>query len=153
MLDFISISTRNIKGGITEIYPKFIIKRSSDLMIRGGDFYAIWLEDRGLWSTDEDDLIQLIDRDLAVFAKDFRSKYDGSANVLYMRDAESGMIDAWHKYCQKQMSLRCISTRARSSGRPSVRAAQVVRTSTKWSRVCACVTTGRTLTPARCKRY
>ncbi len=103
MLDFLEISTRPGKRGVVEIYPKFIIKKSSDLMTRGGDFYAVWIEERGMWSTDEDDLIQLIDRDLAVFAKDFRSKYDGSANVLYMRDAESGMIDAWHKYCQKQM--------------------------------------------------
>ena len=54
MLDFLLISTRN-KRGVIEIYPKFIIKKSSDLMIRGGDFYAIWIEERHLWSTDEED--------------------------------------------------------------------------------------------------
>ena len=48
MLDFLMVSTRNSKRGVTEIYPKFIVKKSSDLMIRGGDFYAIWVEDRGL---------------------------------------------------------------------------------------------------------
>lgn len=53
MIDFLMISTRSTKRGVIEIYPKFIIKKSSDLMIRGGDFYAIWLEDRGLWSTDK----------------------------------------------------------------------------------------------------
>ena len=53
MLDFLVISTRSGKRGIIEIYPKFIIRKSSDLMIRGGDFYAIWIEERGLWSTDE----------------------------------------------------------------------------------------------------
>lgn len=47
------ISTRSGKRGIIEIYPKFIIKKSSDLMIRGGDFYAIWIDERGMWSTDE----------------------------------------------------------------------------------------------------
>ena len=103
MLDFLEISTRPGKRGVVEIYPKFIIKKSSDLMTRGGDFYAVWIEERGMWSTDEDDLIQLIDRELAAFAKDFKSKYDGSARILYMRDAESGIIDAWHKYCQRQM--------------------------------------------------
>lgn len=40
MLDFLVIATRSGKRGIIEIYPKFIIKKSSDLMIRGGDFYA-----------------------------------------------------------------------------------------------------------------
>lgn len=41
MLDFLLISTRSQKRGTVEIYPKFIIKKSADLMIRGGDFYAI----------------------------------------------------------------------------------------------------------------
>ena len=103
MLDFVEISTRPGKRGVVEIYPKFMIKKSSDLMTRGGDFYAVWIEERGMWSTDEDDLIQLIDREIRAFAKDFREKYDSQARALYMRDAESGMIDAWHKYCQKQM--------------------------------------------------
>ena len=47
MLDFLMISTRSPKRGLIEVYPNFIIKRSSDLMIRGGDFYAIWDEERG----------------------------------------------------------------------------------------------------------
>lgn len=103
MLDFLMIATRPGKGGVIEIYPKFIIKRSSDLMIRGGDFYAIWNEDRGLWSTDEQDAIQLIDRELETYAKENKSKFDTTLRVLYMWDAETGMIDKWHKYCQKQM--------------------------------------------------
>ena len=41
MIDFLMISTRSTKRGVIEIYPKFIIKKSSDLMIRGGDFYAM----------------------------------------------------------------------------------------------------------------
>lgn len=32
-----------------------------DLMVRGNDFYAIWDEQRGLWSTDEDDLVRVVD--------------------------------------------------------------------------------------------
>lgn len=51
------ISTRSVKQGVTEIFPKFILKKSSDLMIRGGDFYAVWREDLGLWSTEEQDVI------------------------------------------------------------------------------------------------
>ena len=103
MIDFLMISTRSTKRGVIEIYPKFIIKKSSDLMIRGGDFYAIWIEERGLWSNDEQDALQLIDRELDRYAEENRSKFDSNIKVLYMWDSESGMIDSWHKYCQKQM--------------------------------------------------
>ena len=103
MIDFLMISTRSKKNGVIEIYPKFIIKKSSDLMIRGGDFYAIWMEERGLWSTDEQDALQLIDKELDIYAKENKEKFDAHVKVLHMWDAESGMIDSWHKYCQKQM--------------------------------------------------
>ena len=103
MVDFLMVSTRSGKRGTIEIYPKFMIKKSSDLMIRGGDFYAIWLEDKGLWSTEEQDAVQLIDKELDKFAEENRQKFDSNIRVLHMWDAESGMIDSWHKYCQKQM--------------------------------------------------
>ena len=104
MLDFLKVSARMKRDGVTEIYPKFIINnKSKDLMIRGGDFYAIWIEEIGLWSTDEQDVIRLIDHELREFADDYKKRNGIHAHVLYMWDAESGMIDAWHKYCQKQM--------------------------------------------------
>lgn len=103
MLDFLMISTRSTKRGVIEIYPKFIIKKSSDLMIRGGDFYAIWVEERGLWSTDEQDALSIIDKYLDKYAEENKGKFEGHVRVMHMWDAESGMIDTWHKYCQKQM--------------------------------------------------
>lgn len=103
MLDFLQVSTRDKKNGVTEVYPKFVLKsRSSDLMIRGGDFYAIWVEDRGLWSTDEMDALYLIDRELDAVARDKHEEFGTGIRVLHMWDAESGMIDVWHKFCQKQ---------------------------------------------------
>lgn len=103
MLDFLMISTRSGKHGIIEIYPKFIIKKSDDLMIRGGDFYAVWIEERGLWSTDEQDAVDLIDRELDRYALENRDRYGDNVRVLHMWDAETGVIDSWHRYCQKQM--------------------------------------------------
>lgn len=103
MLDFLMIATRSPKRGIVEIYPKFIIKKSDDLMIRGGDFYAIWDDTRQLWSTDEQDATRLIDNELRKFAEENKANYSDSVKVLYMWDAETGMIDRWHKYCQKQL--------------------------------------------------
>ena len=104
MLDFLVISTRSTKRGVIEIYPKFrLYPKSNDLMIRGGDFYAIWDEERGLWSTDENDASRLIDYELDKYAKENRDKFEGTVRVLHMWDSESGMIDAWHRYCQRQM--------------------------------------------------
>ena len=103
MFDFLVISTRPTKRGVVEIYPKFrLYPKSSDLMVRGGDFYAVWIEELGLWSTDEEDALRLIDRELDRYAEENRSKFDGNVKVMHMWDSESGMIDAWHKYCQKQ---------------------------------------------------
>ena len=99
-VDFLRIAETSKKNTI-EIYPKFVCKSSKDLMIRGGDFYAIWIEDLGIWSTREEDVIDIVDRELQEYAK---SNYPyGHVSVKYMWDSSSGSIDAWHKYCQKQM--------------------------------------------------
>lgn len=103
MLDFFTVATRSKKPGYIEIYPKFQVKPTEDLMIRGGDFYAVWVEDRGLWSTDEYDVVQLVDRELTKYAEEHKNELDGNVKISYMWDAESGMIDAWHKFCQKQI--------------------------------------------------
>lgn len=103
MFDFLMVSTRSPKKDVVEIYPKFIINKSEDLMIRGGDFYAIWVEERGLWSTDEQDALRLIDREIDIYAEQNKDKFDCHVRVLHMWNAESGMIDSWHKYCQRQL--------------------------------------------------
>ena len=72
-------------------------------MIRGGDFYAIWMEDLGLWSNDEQDALQLIDKELKEYYEKHKGEFSGKVKVLYLWDSESGMIDRWHRYCQKQM--------------------------------------------------
>ena len=102
-LDFVKIATRSPKKDVLEIYPKFILGKKKDLMIRGGDFYAVWVEERGLWSTDEEDVVRLVDSELKEYADSVRSKYeDRTMIVAYMWDSDSGSMDRWHKYCQKQ---------------------------------------------------
>ena len=103
MVDFLIISTRQTKNGV-EIFPKFrLYPKSQDLMIRGGDFYAIWREDLGLWSTNEDDALAIIDSELSKAADEYEQKHpDARVVPLYTWDSSSGSIDAWHKYCQKQ---------------------------------------------------
>ena len=103
MVDFLVISTRNTKSGI-DVIPKFrLYPESKDLMIRGGDFYAVWMEDLGLWSMREDDVLSIIDAEIEKKAEEYRKKYpDLKVNVLYTWDSTSGIVDQWHKYCQKQ---------------------------------------------------
>ena len=104
MVDFLKIGFRRPKKGLVEIYPKFVVKStSSDLMIRGGDFYAIWVEDQKRWSTDEQDALDIIDQELEKYFKEYKRSDEEIVRVQYMWDAETGMIDRWHKFCQKQM--------------------------------------------------
>lgn len=105
MLDFVIISTKSKKGSI-EVYPKFVIptrKKSSDLMIRGGDFYAIWNDEEKLWSTDEEVALYLIDKEIAAKVKELELCTDERILPQYMWDSESGMIDKWHKFVQVQL--------------------------------------------------
>lgn len=102
MLDFLVISRRDGPRGKKEIFPRFMIKKSSDLMIRGSDFYAVWLEKENRWSTDEDDLIQLIDEELDNYYNEHKSEFEVPPRMMYMRFSETHMIDEWHRYCQKQ---------------------------------------------------
>lgn len=103
MMDFLWIAERVDKRGVTEIYPKFIVRKSSDLMIRGGDFYAVWDQEKGMWSTDEDDLNRLVDSELDAYAEKNKPRFEHGCRILHMWDGSSGMIDLWHKYCQRQM--------------------------------------------------
>ena len=80
MVDFLIISTRPGKRNTIEIYPKFIIGKSFDLMIRGGDFYAIWLEEKGLWSMEEQDALHLIDSELDKYALENKCPDDSEKN-------------------------------------------------------------------------
>ena len=103
MLDFLKIATRRQRNGRIEVYPKFIIKKSNDLMIRGGDFYAIWIENRGLWSTDEQDAIDLVDNEINKFIDENKATFEDNPPIrCYMWDSDTGTIDRWHKYCQRQ---------------------------------------------------
>ena len=101
-MDFLRVTWRNQKkSGPPEIYPVFVVKSSKDLMIRGGDFYAVWDERKGLWSKSQDDAIDLIDLESEEYKEANPSLSE--AKVLYLWNSDTGMIDKWHKYCQKQM--------------------------------------------------
>lgn len=104
MADFLIVSEHSCKNNIIEIVPKFkVYPKSTDLMIRGGDFYAVWLEDKKIWSTNEDDALAIIDSEIYRVAE--KVKKENPEYIVipkYTWDSTSGAIDSWHKYCQKQ---------------------------------------------------
>jgi len=102
-MDFLEITEAETKKG-TEIYPSFIVNnKTSDLMIRGKDFYAVWVEEKGLWSTDEQDLINMVDHELDKYYEEHRDKWERRPRILYLRRGNNKMIDSFHHYCKEQM--------------------------------------------------
>ena len=99
-MDFYEIRERSIKRGVTEVYPDFIVKRSHDLMVRAKAFYAIWDEDAGLWSTDEYDVMRLVDREL----NEYRSKMTTDDKVI-VRTMNSFSSKAWVEFKKYMNSI------------------------------------------------
>ena len=83
-MDFFMIKERSTKNGVPEVYPDFKVCRSKDLMVRGKSFYAIWDEEKGLWSTDEYDVQRLVDKELMAHKE--QSRNDGNVIVKLMSD-------------------------------------------------------------------
>lgn len=88
-MDFYRIKERSAKNGVVEIYPDFRVCRSKDLMVRGKSFYAIWDEEKGLWSTDEYDVQRLVDADLTRYRDKHASRYEGTVQIKYLSDFSS----------------------------------------------------------------
>ena len=64
MLDFCIRGVREDKRGLV-VYPKFTLQKvPRDMMIKGGEFYAVWDEAHVRWTTTEFDLICIIDAQL-----------------------------------------------------------------------------------------
>ena len=100
MLDFMEPRYRLSKYGY-EVYPSFKTRGVKDIMIRGHDFYAVWDEETGLWSKSQDRAMELMDRELDEYAKSHPEL--GNPQVLYFNYAETGSVDKWKKYIQKQL--------------------------------------------------
>lgn len=96
-MDFYKFRTKENKNGTTELYPGFIVGRSTDLMIRGGKFYAVWNEETGLWSTDEYAVARLVDKEMYAEAND--PKHTGRMMVIRsMTEFESTAWSQFQKY-------------------------------------------------------
>ena len=102
MMDFLRVYSKPTRKGV-EVYPVFVVRSSKDLMVRGRDFYAVWNEDTGLWSKDESDVMAYVDSKVQEEADNQKNKTEDPVYALYMWNSDSGVIDKWHRYVQKQM--------------------------------------------------
>ena len=104
MLDFMKATSKITKNGV-EIYPKFIVKSSEDLMVRGNEFYAIWDEENNLWSTKEEVALYLIDKELKAGAEEYKKQNPdcGKMHIAYMWDGDTKMVNKFHQYVKEQL--------------------------------------------------
>lgn len=100
-MDFYEIRERSRKKGVLEVYPSFLVHKSEDLMIRGGDFYAVYDESTGLWSTDEYMVKDIVDRELFAYKENREKTTQDHVQVVSMREFESGSWSKFQSYIQK----------------------------------------------------
>lgn len=94
MLDFVNVEVTEGKRCYI-VAPEFIVKKSKDLMIRGHSFYAVWNEETGLWSTNEDDVVQMVDKLVYEKGETVEPK-----KLLLLKNFTSNKWSEWQKYCK-----------------------------------------------------
>lgn len=95
-MDFYEIETIPMRGqaGMMEVRPNFINLKSRDIMLRDGDFVAVWDPKTGLWSKHEDDVIDIIDNDVFAYVEK-----SGIQN-LFPRICRKDSDGVWRQYRQ-----------------------------------------------------
>ena len=104
MLDFMTIKQEIKKNTIT-IGPSYVLYNKGlpvqDIMIKGHDFYGMWDEKNVTWTTSETRAYILMDYDLENYVK---SKNIEGAYIAKIENCDSGSIDKFKRFVQKQMS-------------------------------------------------
>jgi hypothetical protein len=99
-MDFFRVAERETRNGGKEVYAEFINGHSSDLMIRGGAFYAVWDETQGRWSTDILDVIRLVDVPIYDRAEELR-KSGVSVRIKPLSINTNGAWAQFQTYCTR----------------------------------------------------
>jgi len=81
------------------VYPIFVVNKSKELMVRGKSFYAVWNQEKGLWSTDEFELIHMVDKALDDEAKILTEKNEHmSISPMYMDNYRTGTYKSYKQF-------------------------------------------------------
>lgn len=103
-MDFYEIETTPMRGqaGMMEVRPIFLNLKSRDIMLRDGDFVAVWDPKTGLWSKHENDVIDIIDNDVFDYIK--KSGIQNLFPRICRRDSDG----VWRQY--RQWSKNMVDT-------------------------------------------
>lgn len=98
-MDFYNIVAREGQNKVWEVYPSFQVDESKDLMIQGREFYAVWDEEAGLWSTSTYRARQLIDNSLREYEKnnDIQEPY----TIKFLRNSENNGWARFRRYIKE----------------------------------------------------
>lgn len=106
-LDFFTIKhrvTEKRSGTVIDVYPEFLIKKSKDLMIRGGGkFYAVLNKNNGFWETDEIKIQEFVDEELKEYAatnKDIlqEKREKGKFCKINLMEMQNSRSRSWMEY-------------------------------------------------------
>ena len=108
MFNFVKYKYKRNRDTSVTVYPDFyFVPNRSDLMTRGGAFYAAWIGDdalwngdHGLWIKDETEVIALIDKGLWNFTESLKSSFGNEVyyDVKTLSDFSSGKLVEWNKF-------------------------------------------------------
>ena len=95
-MDFYTIETSPMRGlpGVMEAAPWFRNTNSRDIMLRDGEFVAIWNPDKGLWSKNEFDVIDIVDDDVRKFVE------NSAPQQMVPKFCASERDGVWRRYRQ-----------------------------------------------------
>ena len=89
------------KNGLLNISPDFIVKPSEDLMVKGRNFYAVWDQDAGMWSTNEFDVARMVDAELKEYGDETRKHSEYPVKINYMRNYSNGVWVNYKNYLSR----------------------------------------------------
>lgn len=95
-MDFYTIESSPMRGlpGVMEAAPWFRNTNSRDIMLRDGDFVAIWNPNKSLWSKNEFDVIDIVDNDVRKFVE------NSSPQQMIPKLCASERDGVWKRYRQ-----------------------------------------------------
>lgn len=103
-LDFLNAAVIYNKKGVS-VVPAFTAytknrEQIKDILVKGGDFYAIWDESENRWQTAEYKALIIMDDILREYADGLGEEV---TSIETVGDCRYPSIDRFHKFCQKQV--------------------------------------------------
>lgn len=95
-MDFYKIRTKETKEAL-QAYPDWVVDHIDDLMVRGGSFYAVWDEEKEMWSTNEFDVQRIVDDELRTFVQEYEHK-GHTIQPLLTRDFHTTSWEKFNRY-------------------------------------------------------